>query len=103
MPQPGANFEEDARRAFQTPFDAVIRIEIKDGDVIWLDGRTAPPTVSRAAPSGRAPDCIWRGGAMTMARILDGERALESAFISGRLSVTGDMSVMARLKMENRT
>jgi hypothetical protein len=34
-------------------------------------------------------------------RIFEGGRALESAYLSGRLRIAGDISVMTRLQMEN--
>ncbi len=97
------DLKDDARRAFKTPFGAVILIEVKDGRAFWVDGRTDPPSLLEGSPADRAADCIWSGGATTIQRVLDGEKALESAYVSGRLSITGDMSVMARLKMESKT
>ena len=81
--------------AFRTPFGGCIRIEPNDGDA-------APPAVTddapKAADEGRM--CVWRASADTLARIFEGERLLGSAYVSGRLSISGDMSVMARLQLE---
>jgi len=88
-----------ASAAFRTGFGAVLRI-IPDGCVGFdVDGRGE---VCRITPPGSgAPDCVWRASEETLARIFDGGRALESAYLSGRLSIAGDMSVMARLTLES--
>ena len=102
------NLAEAAAFAFTRRFDAVLKIEIDEQpDALWIDGRGPAPVILTTAPDSNAPapfaaDCIWRSNAHTLHRVLEGERALESAYISGRLRIAGDMSVMARLAMESR-
>ncbi|MEE9328785.1 MAG: hypothetical protein V3V30_01500 [Parvularculaceae bacterium] len=90
---------------FPTKFDGVIRIEM-DGaiDSIWVDGRVSPPSVSTKAPANLASAfCLWRGQKEIFARVFAlEERRLESAFIAGRVQISGDMSVMARLEPAER-
>lgn len=92
-----------ARKAFSKPFGAVIRLEPEGGGVLWVDGRGAKAAVVGADPGvGPGPGlCVWRASRETLIRILEGERLLASSFVSGRLLVAGDMSVMARLQLES--
>jgi hypothetical protein len=88
-----------AAAAFTSPFDGVIRIEAEGLRPIWIDGRASPPAIGFAAPEAATGVCVWRGARETIMRILEEERALGPAFISGRLAIAGDMSVMARLRL----
>lgn len=89
-----------AKKAFAAEFGAVLELAPEKGEPIWVDGRQAPPVVSPTPPEGNAsPGCTWRGARETLQRVLSSERAFESAFVSGRVSVSGDMSVMARLEL----
>ena len=88
-------------RSFQRSFAGIIQIYVDDSSTIWVDGHHNPPTITTTQPSPAKPLCIWRTAQDILSRILDGERALESAFVSGRLTISGDMAVMARLCMEN--
>lgn len=89
-----------AAKAFSTPFAAVLKLTPDTGDPVWVDGRASPPACALAKPEGAHADCVWRGGREALLRALAGERAFESAFVSGRIAISGDMSVMARLQME---
>lgn len=93
-----------ARKAFARPFGAVIRLEPDSGATLWVDGRGTAAAVSAAPPAaaleGEAGVCVWRASRETLIRIFEGERLLASSFVSGRLSVAGDMSVMTRLQLE---
>lgn len=104
MPGEDADMAAAARRAFETAFDGVIRIEPEGGAPLWVDGRTAPPAISGGAPEGLdesgVGQCVWRGTRETLMRIFEGERLLGSAYLSGRIAIAGDMSVMARLELE---
>ena len=87
---------------FRRRFDGVIRIEIDNASsAIWVDGRVEPPVVSEKAPENVSSDfCLWRTTSNTLSRILSPEtRRLEGAYIAGRLAISGDMAVMARLEI----
>jgi len=90
-----------AAGAFRKPFGAVLEIAPEGARPFFVDGRSEPCAIIAARPAGAAPACVWRAGAGTLARIFEGGRALESAYLSGRLKISGDMSVMARLKLES--
>lgn len=87
-----------ARAAFRRGFGGIIEIRADDSLVLYADGRGADCRVSLEPPEA-APICFWRASEETLLRALSGGRALEGAFISGRLKIAGDMSVMARLEV----
>ncbi len=88
-----------AEKAFAAPFGAIVELRAEDGDSLWVDGRQDPPQLLAAAPENGGPACCWRGPKETLQRALATARAFDSAFLSGRLAVAGDMSVMARLQL----
>lgn len=90
-----------AAGAFRKPFGAVLEIAPEGASPFYVDGRVEPCAVAAVMPSGAEAACVWRAGAETLARIFQGGRALESAYLSGRLKISGDMSVMARLILES--
>lgn len=89
-----------AEKAFKSPFGAVLKIAPETGDAMWVDGRAEELLFLQDEPENTPPACVWRGARESLLRALLGERAFESAFVSGRLTVSGDMSVMARIKIE---
>lgn len=92
-----------AAEAFATPFNGIVRLQ-PDGDAaLWIDGRKEPPSVSPKPPGDvdDAPTCVWRASNETLKRILQGERFVSGAYISGRLSISGDMSIMAQVRLEH--
>jgi len=89
-----------AANAFRRGFSGIIRIIPDDGAAFDIDGRGDACSISDNAQDG-APDCVWRASSETLTRIFEGGRALESAYLSGRLRIAGDMSVMARLLLES--
>lgn len=89
-----------AEAAFATPFGAVLEIRPDDAPAFYIDGRRAPCAVLTTRPDAE-PACLWRANSETLARIFEGGRALDSGYLSGRLKIAGDMSVMARLKLES--
>ena len=89
-----------AAGAFRRGFGAILRIDPTDGAAFDVDGRGDACLIAAARPE-IAPACIWRANSETLMRIFGGGRALESAYLSGRLSIAGDMSVMARLVLES--
>ncbi len=90
-----------AQKTFTEPFGAVIMLlaESDDDKPISIDGRQTPPTVSTAKTGAKA-DCIWRAAPDILLRAISGERAFESVYVSGQLSISGDLSVMARLNLK---
>ena len=91
-----------AEKYFQQSFDGIIRIELKDdSSSMWIDGRQTPPVISEQAPPNVGGSfCLWRATKETVARIFSpGGRQLEAAYIAGRLNISGDMSVLSRLKI----
>jgi len=91
---------DDAGKAFAAPFGAVLELRPEGGDAVFVDGRKNPPAVSAAAPNDQpAAICVWRGPLDLMRRALNSSRATENAVINGRLTIAGDMSVMARLEL----
>lgn len=88
--------------AFRQGFGAVLEIAAEGAAPFFVDGRGATCTVVAAAPASADPACVWRAAPDTLARIFEGGRALESAYLSGRLKISGDMSVMARLILESQ-
>lgn len=91
-----------ASRSFSSAFGGVIRLEPDGAPPLWIDGRTDRPQISHGAPQGDDPagQCVWRASRDTLIRILEGERLLGGSYVSGRLTIAGDMSVMARLSLE---
>ena len=87
-----------ASSAFAERFGAVLKIIVGDGAVLSVDGNKAPPAVAVAKETSLA-DCCWRLSADAFEKILCGEVDPANAFLSGRLRVTGDISVMARLTL----
>jgi hypothetical protein len=90
-----------AQKTFTEPFGAVITL-LADGDdekTIRIDGRQTPPAIS-IAKTGAKADCNWRGAPDILLRAISGERGFESVYVSGQLSICGDMSVMARLNLK---
>ena len=98
-PNGGNDLAEAAAKAFDGPFNAVIEFLPDDASPIWVDGRKAPKVLDKE-PENTPATCIWRGSKDALLRVLAGERALENAFVSGRITIAGDMSVMARLKLK---
>lgn len=90
-------------RAVVEPFGGVVRIEIEGEAPLFLDGRSSPPTIAATEPSPPATSaCAWRASRETLLRALESERAFAGAYVSGRLLIAGDMSVMARLNLKGR-
>lgn len=91
-----------AAGAFKAPFAGVIRIEPDGAAPIFIDGRVASPVIAATEPAdaAEASQCVWRAARDTLLQIFEEERALTGSFVSGRLIIAGDMSVMARLQMD---
>lgn len=89
-----------ATNAFKKGFGGAIRIEPEGLAPFVIDGR-GETSITIEATDSAAGDCVWRAQSETLSRIFSGGRALESAYLSGRLRIEGDMSVMARLLLES--
>lgn len=91
-----------ARQCLHRSFGGVVRVEVRQPDgAFWIDGMPDPPVVSLDAPTGLERGfCLWRASGETLSRVLTPEnRRLEAAFVGGRLKISGDMAVMARLEL----
>lgn len=91
-----------ARRAFRRAFGGVILFRTPSGGPLWVDGRGPEVTIHS---TGQEPPhgigiCVWIASRETLVRILNGEKLLASSYVSGRLLISGDMSVMTRLHLE---
>jgi len=86
-----------AAKAFATPFGAVLKLAPDSDPPVWIDGRSSPPKITKAI---KRADCTWHGAPEVLIRALTGERAIESAFVAGRITISGDISVMSRLTIE---
>ncbi|MEM9496125.1 MAG: SCP2 sterol-binding domain-containing protein [Pseudomonadota bacterium] len=103
MPQDTDNAGDDkltaaAAAAFCTPFGATLRIDAEDGLSLLVDGAQSPPAI-KTLDTEEIADCVWRGAHETLLRALANERAFASAFVAGRITISGDLSVMARLEL----
>lgn len=88
-----------AQETFPTAFNGVIELAPEGEAAVWVDGRAAPPVAMASAPKNHPADCVWRGAPDALLRALESEKALESAYLSGRVFISGDMSLMTRLSM----
>jgi len=91
-----------ARRAFRRAFGGVILFRTPSGGPLWIDGRGQQVAIRLSEPElppGKGV-CVWIASRETLIRILSGEKLLASSFVSGRLQISGDMSVMTRLHLE---
>jgi hypothetical protein len=92
-----------AKKAFAAPFGAVVKLEPESGAPLWVDGHKNPPQILMTPPDGAGESCLWRGAREALIRAMAGARGFESAYVAGRVSISGDMSVMARITLgENR-
>lgn len=90
-----------ARGAFRRPFDAVVKVAPDDEAPFAIDGRKDPPVILVDPSAEEAGDITFYGAPDVLLRVFSGERALENAYVSGRLGIAGDMSVMARLALDD--
>lgn len=113
----------EAEKCFRSAFDGTLTIICRADQqfgksetpevicVLHIDGHASPPVISIATQetieppesngsNGISPGaCTWRASHQVLQRIFLGDRQLTSAYISGRLIISGDMAVMARLKL----
>ncbi len=90
-----------ARLTFPAGFGGALTIEVEGAVPIHIDGRGERCVVTSVAPEAIITSrCTWRTDGETLMRIFRGARAFESAYLSGRLHISGDMAIMLRLQME---
>ncbi|MEX6632363.1 hypothetical protein [Hyphococcus lacteus] len=99
MPAKPANDElkEAAKKFFAASFDGVLKLAPAEQAPLWVDGHQSPPEVSLTPPAKTEADCIWHGAAEILQQALFSIRSFESAYISGRVTISGDMSLLTRL------
>lgn len=85
--------------ALGTPFGGTLCLAPDVGKPLMVDGNSAEVKISDATQNMN-PTCTISGQYETLVRVLAGERALENAYLSGRIKIFGDMSLLARLKIE---
>lgn len=105
-----------ARQFFVRPFGGVLRIDVTDADVqLLVDGRADQVLITPALPdpddgsnSADLPmdavgaQCRWRIAAQDLALIFAADhRRVETTYVSGRLKISGDLGIMARMEGEN--
>ncbi len=91
---------EAAGAAFKRGFDGVLHIEPAGCERFSIDGRGATCLIE-AAPDDETPaDAAWRAKPDTLLEIFLRKRALQHAYLAGRVEIAGDMSLMARLQLE---
>ena len=92
-----------AETAFEEGFGAVLSIKPNGMAPIIVDGSSADAKIDRTAENfdiGKDAQLVWRSNPDTLMSIFTRKRALESAYLSGRLMIAGDMSAMARLMLK---
>jgi len=62
---------------------------------VELDGK---PTLLPALPQGRHPDVIFKGDQFSLAALLEGRMSFSDAFVTGRVSLAGDVVKIVQLK-----
>lgn len=120
--QPVHALRNDAANCFTAPFDGLLTIichgekpfrpgtDTRDPTpfcTLAIDGHQTPPvvTIREHGQTDDAPQpgkLTWRVSREVLQRIFLGDRQLSGAFIAGRLLISGDMAVMARLRLSDR-
>jgi len=91
-----------AKAVFTKSFNGVIAIIVDNEATMIVDGSGPQPQLKYQPDfEPDKADCIWRIEEEALHRIFEGGRAIDSAFLSGRLTIQGDMAIMARLKLES--
>jgi putative sterol carrier protein len=92
---------EDCTQAIRTKvgadsgLNATLKFDCGDAGTIYIDGRSAPNTVSNSAADA---DCTVGITLENLEAMLKGELEPATGFMVGKLKVSGDMSVAMRLQ-----
>ena len=100
--KPASTVLAHAEKAFAEGFGGIIELIPDDCPSIWIDGRSEKAIARATQPKNQKSDCVWRGAQDALMQALESEKALDSAFLSGRIFISGDMSVMTRLSMATK-
>ena len=75
--------------------DATLKFDCGEDGVVYIDGKSAPNTVSN---SNAEADCTVGITLENLNAMLSGDLEPATGFMMGKLKVTGDMSVAMRLQ-----
>ena len=75
--------------------DGVIKIDLGDDGAIYIDARDVPNEVGTAP---READCTFALELDDLRMIVEGRLGGITAFASGKLGISGDMGIAARLR-----
>lgn len=75
--------------------DATLKFDCGEDGVVYIDGKSAPNSVSN---SNAEADCTVGITLENLNAMLSGELEPATGFMMGKLKVTGDMSVAMRLQ-----
>lgn len=75
--------------------DATLKFDCGAAGVVYIDGRSIPNTVSN---EDKDADCTVGITLENLTAMLDGELEPATAFMTGKLKVSGDMSVALKLQ-----
>ncbi len=89
-----------AKTAFSTGFDGALSIAPDGMKPFLVDGMGETCRIVDEAPDNAQADGVWRSTPQTLLEVFSRKRALESSYLSGRLQIGGDMSIMARLVLK---
>jgi putative sterol carrier protein len=74
--------------------NATVKFNFKDDGVIFVDGRSAPNAVSN---DDKDADCTITMTLENFAKMVEGKLDPTTAFLMGKLKVSGDMGVAMKL------
>lgn len=75
--------------------DATLKFDCGEDGVVYIDGKSAPNSVSNSSAEA---DCTVGITLENLNAMLSGELEPATGFMMGKLKVTGDMSVAMRLQ-----
>lgn len=75
--------------------NAILKFDCGDDGVVTIDGKSVPNSVSNANTEA---DCTIGMSLADLSALIEGSLEPTTAFMTGRMKVTGDMSVALRLQ-----